>query len=121
VVVDKAVEIDIVLSNIIHDNHAKATGKTLYNVKFGSMSFRSAISMNVLAVLMGEFDTQLLASGGGVEIAKENIVVFGCQLRQVPERVRRWAGSKRGWIRICRVATIQGNDGGREFLIVLFK
>jgi len=57
-----------------------ATWKTLYDVKFGSMSFRSAISINILVILMGEFDTQLSTSSSGVEITKENKVVFGCQL-----------------------------------------
>jgi len=60
--------------------------------------------MNVLAILMGEFDTQGLMINGGVEITKENIVVVGLQLCSVPESVCHGAGSKRGWIRKCRVA-----------------
>ena len=37
---------------------------------------------NILAILMGEFDTQLSTSSSGVEITKENKVVFGCQLKR---------------------------------------
>jgi len=44
------------------------------------MSFCGAKSMNVLAVLMSEFDAQLLVIKSGVETTKENKVVFGFQL-----------------------------------------
>jgi len=40
------------------------------------MSFFGAKSMNVLAVMMSEFDAQLSAIKSGVEITKENKVVF---------------------------------------------
>jgi hypothetical protein len=75
VVVHKAVEIDMVLSDVIHDNHVKATRKALYGAKLGSTSFCGAKPMNVLAVLVGEFDTQTISRG--VEITKEDEVVVG--------------------------------------------
>jgi len=78
--VNKAVETNILLSDVIHDNHVKATRKTLDAMELGSMSFYGAKPMNVLAVLMREFDTDRLLSSSRVEITKENIVVFGCEL-----------------------------------------
>jgi hypothetical protein len=105
VFVYKALEIDIVLSDVIHDNHEKATRKPLYGVKFGSISYCSANSMNFLAVLMGKFDTQGSTTSSGIKMTEENKVVVGFQLCSVHESVRRGAGGrKRSWIRIHRVA-----------------
>src|SRR5258705_4250342 len=78
--VNKAVETNILLSDVIHDNHVKATRKTLDAMELRGMSFFGAKPMNVLAVLMREFDTDRLLSSSRVEITKENIVVFGCEL-----------------------------------------
>jgi hypothetical protein len=75
-IVNKVVEINILLSDVVHDNHVKATWKPLDCVKFRGMSFCRAKSMNVLAILMSEFDAQLLV----IRSAKEDEVVFGFQL-----------------------------------------
>jgi hypothetical protein len=66
------------------------------------MSFCGAKPMDILAVSVREFDTQMIIRG--VKITKENKVVVGFQLCSVPESVRRGAGSKKSWIRICRIA-----------------
>jgi len=43
----------------------------LDGMEFGSIFFCSAKPMNVLTVLLGEFDTQLLTISSGVEIPKK--------------------------------------------------
>jgi hypothetical protein len=78
--VNKVVETDILPSDVIHDNHVKATRETLDGMELRCMSSCGAKPMNILAVLMGEFDTHRFPSGSRVEITKENIVVFGCEL-----------------------------------------
>jgi hypothetical protein len=78
--VNKVVETNILLSDVVHDNLVKCHPEDVGGMELRCMSFCGAKPMNVLAVLMGEFDTHRLRSSSRDEITKENIVLFGCKL-----------------------------------------